>query len=241
MDETVQNEQVEQLDLPEYDFTTEEGNGAGAAEAQPQPKPEVKEAVPETGTQSTGYYVRTAAQEYDGYKKQYEELTNRIKQMRDLGYPTDGLEKDALRMEARLAAAEMGLREAQRMDARYRVPAVVDRLLQDVPPDVAGRMRQMMVNALEQAVYQNPSILDDTPVLTAVMQSAYGAVKMEELKRKRPTASPTGSVSSPNPPPNPNPKPTEVPEVAKRFGLNENTWKKVEQLPEGSGWVDLDL
>jgi hypothetical protein len=242
MDEVERNEQLDNVDIPEYDFTSEEGTGTTAAETQPQPQPQVQEPAPQAGTQNTGYYVRTAAQEYTALKKQYEDLNNRIKQMRELGYPTEELERDSFRLEARLAAAEMAMREAQRLDARYRVPLVVDKLLQDIPADTANRVRPKFRETLEQAVYQDPSILDNTAALTLIMQAAIGAVNMEDMKRKRPgQLTPTGSVSSPNPPPAPNQRPTEVPEVAKRLGLKEEVWRKVEQLPEGSGWVDLDF
>jgi len=240
MDET--RSDAEQIDIPEYDFTDEAGSGASTAEAQPQPQPQAGGAPQQGGGTPTGYYVRTAAQEYQALRKQYEELNARIKQMRELGYPTDELEKDLIRMEARLAAAEVAMREAQRVDARYRVPAVVNRLLQDLPPEVAQRVRPKLQETLEQAVYQDPTILDNTAALVLVMQAAIGAVQMEDMKRKRGgQPAPTGSVSSPTPPPAPNQKPTEVPDVAKRLGLKEEIWQKVESLPEGSDWVDLDL
>ena len=235
MDEIRTENQREDLDL-DLDITFDEGQDnteAQPQQTQPQPQPQ---------PQQYGPFSSLVAQKYQEAQRQYEELIQRKKQLRESGYDVP-VELDAAiaREAAKLATLEAQLEEDRRRDAMAAVPVVVSRLVSELSPQVAKRVEPELRRAIEQAVAINPDVLKNEEQLRIVLHAIIGQLAAKQLTQRRAQPQATPPAGVPNPPPTNNPKPApEVPEIAKRLGVSESAWRRVAELPD-EGWTDIDL
>ena len=237
MDEVRTENQQEDLGL-DLDITFDEGqDGAEAQPQQTQPQPQ-----PQPQPQQYGPFSSHVAQQYQEAQRQYEELIQRKKQLRESGYDVP-VELDAAiaREAAKLATLEAQLEEARRRDAMAAVPVLVSRLVSELSPQVAKRVEPELRRAIEQAVAINPDVLKNEEQLRIVLHAIIGKIAAKQLTQRRAQPQATPPVGVPTPPPTNNPKPApEVPEIAKRLGVSESAWRRVAELPD-EGWTDIDL
>lgn len=235
MDEVWTENQQEDLDL---DITFDEGQDSAEAQTQQtQPQPQ-----PQPQPQQYGPFSSLVAQKYQEAQRQYEELIQRKKQLREGGYDVP-VELDAAiaREAAKLATLEAQLEEARRRDAMAAVPVVVSRLVSELSPQVAKRVEPELRRAIEQAVAINPDVLKNEEQLRIVLHAIIGQLAAKQLTQRRAQPQATPTVGVPTPPPTNNPKPApEVPEIAKRLSVSESAWRRVAELPD-EGWTDIDL
>ena len=235
----VNDKELEGLEI-QFDDEQPQGaeGGQGAEQTQQPPTPPAPQAQTQQTQQVFGPNVLSVTQKYQEAQKQYEELIQRKKQLKESGYDVP-VELDAAiaREAARLASLEAALEQARRMDAMVAVGPIVSRLLSELSPQVAKRVEGEFRSAVEQAVQMNPDVVHNEQALRVVLNAIVGQVITKYLSQQRVAPSAPGV---PTPPPRSKPTNVEPPEMAKRLGVSESAWRRVAELPD-EGWTDIDL
>ncbi len=244
-----ENTNTPEFDLPEIDFGEPEPQPtpAPAPEVAPAPQPAPQPApptppppAPTPPTAVFGPATARVQQELEAVKARYAALAQQRKALEEAGLSVPSeLQEELSRLLVRQEALAIALNDAKRTDAMARVPALVQQGLATLPPNWAKAVRPYYEQVLQNAVAANPDVVNDPVTLNYLLNLAIGAAQRDALARR--TAQPQPTQGTYSPPPAPKPEATAIPEEARRFGVSEETWKRLSSpKPNPDGYYDLD-
>ena len=236
-----------EFDLPEIDFGDPEPQPTPAAAPEPasapqpasQPAPTPPPPAP-TPTPIFGPATARVQQELEAVKARYAALAQQRKALEESGLSVPPeLQEELNRLLVRQEALSIALNDAKRTDAMARIPALVQQGLATLPPNWAKAVRPYYEQVLQNAIAANPEVVNDQVTLNYLLNLAIGAAQRDALARR--TAQPQPAQGAYSPPPAPKPEAVAVPDEARRFGVSEETWKRLSsQKPNHDGYYDLD-
>jgi hypothetical protein len=241
-----ENTNTPEIDFPEFDFGDPEPQPTPAPAAAPEQAPApAPQPVPPTPTPAPapavfGPATARVQQELEAVKARYAALSQQRKALEESGLnvPPE-VQEELNRLLVRQEALSIVLNDAKRTDALARVPALVQQGLATLPPNWAKAVRPYYEQVLQNAVAANPDVVNDQVTLGYLLNLAIGAAQRDALARRM--AQPQPAQGTYTPPPAPKPEAAAMPEEARRFGVSEETWKRLSaQKPNQDGYYDLD-
>jgi hypothetical protein len=235
-----------EVDFPEIDFGDPEPQPtpapAPAPEAAPAPQPAPPTPAPTPAPAPAVFGPATARvqQELEAVKTRYAALSQQRKALEESGLSVPlEVQEELNRLLVRQEALSIALNDAKRTDAMARVPALVQQGLATLPPNWAKAVRPYYEQVLQNAVAANPDVVNDQVALGYLLNLAIGAAQRDALAKR--TAQPQPAQGAYSTPPAPKPEAAAMPEEARRFGVSEETWKRLSaQKPNTDGYYDLD-
>jgi hypothetical protein len=179
-------------------------------------------------------------QELEAVKARYAALAQQRKALEESGLSVPfEVQEELNRLLVRQEALSIALNEAKRTDAAARVPALVQQGLATLPPNWAKAVKPYYEQVLQNAVAANPDVVNDPVTLGYLLNLAIGAAQRDALAKR--TAQPQPAQGAYSTPPAPKPEAVAMPDEARRFGVSEETWKRLSaQKPNQDGYYDLD-
>jgi hypothetical protein len=238
-----------EFDFPELDFGDPEPQPAPAsapaatpepAPAAPQPAPPAPSPTPAPAQAVFGPATARVQQELEAVKARYAALVQQRKALEESGLSVPlEVQEELNRLLVRQEALSIALNDAKRTDAMARIPALVQQGLATLPPNWAKAVRPYYEQVLQNAVAANPDVVNDQVTLGYLLNLAIGAAQRDALAKRAVQAQPAqGAYSTP---PTPKPESVAMPDEVRRYGVSEETWKRVAtQKPDQSGYYDLD-
>jgi hypothetical protein len=240
-----------EFDFPELDFGDPEPQPAPtpAPAAAPEPAPAAPQPAPPAPTPAPtpapapavfGPATARVQQELEAVKARYVALAQQRKALEESGLSVPlEVQEELNRLLVRQEALSIALNEAKRTDAMARVPALVQQGLTTLPPNWAKAVKPYYEQVLQNAVAANPDVVNDQVTLNYLLNLAIGAAQRDALaKRAAQTQPAQGAYSTP---PAPKPESVVMPEEVRRYGVSEETWKRLaSQKPSQDGYYDLD-
>jgi len=247
-----ENTNTPEFDLPEFDFGDPEPQptpapapepASVAPQPTPQPAPPAPPPPPAPTSPPTAVFGPATArvqQELEAVKAKYAALAQQRKALEESGLSVPPeLQEELNRLLVRQEALSIALNDAKRTDAMARIPALVQQGLATLPPNWAKAVRPYYEQVLQNAIAANPEVVNDQVTLNYLLNLAIGAAQRDALARR--TAQPQPAQGAYSPPPAPKPEAVAVPDEARRFGVSEETWKRLSsQKPNQDGYYDLD-
>jgi len=248
----MENTNTPEFDLPEFDFgdpepqptpvpaATPEQAPALAPQPTPPTPPPTPAPMPASAPAIFGPATARVQQELEDVKVRYATLAQQRKALEESGLEVPSEVREELnRLLVRQEALAIALNDAKRTDAMARIPALVQQGLAALPLNWAKAVRPYYEQVLQNAVAANPDVIHDQVTLNYLLNLAIGAAQRDALARR--TAQPQPTQGTYSPPPAPKPEATAIPEEARRFGVSEETWKRLSsQKPSQDGYYDLD-
>jgi hypothetical protein len=244
-----ENTNTPEVDFPEFDFGEPEAQPTPAPAPAPEPAPAPQPApVPPSPPAPTpapapavfGPATARVQQELEAVKARYAALSQQRKAIEESGLTVPlEVQEELNRLLVRQEALSIALSDAKRTDAMTRIPTLVQQGLATLPPNWAKAVRPYYEQVLQNAVAANPDVVNDQVTLGYLLNLAIGAAQRDALARR--TAQPQPTQGAYSTPPAPKPEATAVPEEARRFGVSEETWKRLSsQKPNQDGYYDLE-
>jgi hypothetical protein len=181
-------------------------------------------------------------QELEAVKARYAALLQQRKALDESGLnvPPE-VQEELNRLLVRQEALSIALNEAKRTDALARVPALVQQGLSTLPPNWAKAVRPYYEQVLQNAVAANPDVVNDQVTLGYLLNLAIGAAQRDALAKRVAQSQAQPAQGAYSAPPVPKPEAAAMPEEARRFGVSEETWKRLSsQKANQDGYYDLD-
>jgi hypothetical protein len=152
------------------------------------------------------------------------------------------VQEELNRLLVRQEALSIALNDAKRTDALTRIPTLAQQGLSTLPPNWAKAVRPYYEQVLQNAIAANPDVVNDQVTLNYLLNLAIGAAQRDALARRTAQAQPQPTQGAYSTPPAPKPETASMPEEVRRFGISEETWKRVSSQKAGQdGYYDLDL
>ncbi len=240
-------ENIPEVDFPELDFGDPEPQPAPATAAAPEPTPVSPQPAPPAPTPATppaifGPATARVQGELEAVKARYASLAQQRKALEESGLTVPlELQEELNRLLVRQEALSIALNDAKRSDALARVPALVQQGLATLPPNWAKAVRPYYEQVLQNAVGANPDVVNDQVTLGYLLNLAIGAAQRDALAKRAAQAQPQSTQGAYSTPPAPKPEATAMPEEARRFGVSDETWRRLSsQKPNQDGYYDLD-
>jgi len=238
-----------EVDFPEFDFGEPETQPTPAPALAPEPAPAPQPApatppppapTPAPAPAVFGPATARVQQELEAVKARYAALAQQRKALEESGLnvPSE-VQEELNRLLVRQEALAIALNDAKRADAVARVPALVQQGLATLPPNWAKAVRPYYEQVLQNAVAANPDVVNDQVTLNYLLNLAIGAAQRDALAKR--VGQPQPAQGTYTPPPMPKPDTAAMPEEARRFGVSEETWKRLSaQKPNQDGYYDLE-
>jgi hypothetical protein len=181
-------------------------------------------------------------QELEAVKARYVALAQQRKALEESGLSVPlELQEEFNRLLVRQEALSIALNDAKRTDAMARIPALVQQGLATLPPNWAKAVKPYYEQVLQNAVAANPDVVNDQVTLGYLLNLAIGAAQRDALARRMAQPQPQPAQGSYSTPPTPKHEAVAVPEEVRRFGVSEETWKRLSsQKANQDGYYDLD-
>ena len=241
-----ENNNTPEVDFPEFDFGEPEPQPAPAPAAAPEqvpaPQPTPPAPTPAPAPAVFGPATARVQQELEAVKARYVALAQQRKALEETGLSVPAeVQEELNRLLVRQEALSIALNDAKRTDAMTRVPALVQQGLATLPPNWAKAVRPYYEQVLQNAVAANPDVVNDQVTLNYLLNLAIGAAQRDALAKRAAQSQPQPTQGAYSTPPAPKPEAAALPEEARRFGVSEETWKRLSaQKPNADGYYDLD-
>jgi len=235
-----------ELDLPDIDFSEPAPQPAEAPAASPELAPVATQPTPPAPAPAPAVFgpaTNRVQQELEAAKSRYAALAQQRKALEESGLnvPSE-IQEELSRLLVRQEALSIALNDAKRTDAMSRVPALTQQGLSTLPPNWARAVRPYYEQVLQNAVAANPEVVSDQVTLNYLLNLAIGAAQRDALIKRTAQAQPQTTQGAYSTPPTPKPDAAAVPEEIRRYGVSEETWKRVNSQKAGQdGYYDLDL
>ena len=246
-----ENNNTPVLDLPDIEFedAAPQPTPAPAATSEPtptpQPAPPAPPPAPAPAPAPTFFGPATARvqQELEAVKSRYIALAQQRKTLEESGLnaPSE-IQEELNRLLVRQEALSIALNDAKRTDALARIPTLVQQGLATLPPNWAKAVRPYYEQVLQNAIAANPDVVNDQVTLNYLINLAIGAAQRDALAKRTAQAQPQPTQDAYSTPPAPKPEAAAVPDEVRRYGVSEETWKRVSaQKADQDGYYDLNL
>jgi hypothetical protein len=236
-----------ELDFPELDFGDPEPQPAPAPVAAPEPAPVAPQPAPPAPAPTPapapaifGPATARVQQELEAVKARYAALAQQRKALEESGLSVPlEVQEELNRLLVRQEALSIALNDAKRTDAMARIPALVQQGLATLPPNWAKAVKPYYEQVLQNAVAANPDVVNDQVTLGYLLNLAIGAAQRDALAKR--AAQPQPAQGAYSTPPTPRPETAAMPDEVRRFGVSEETWKRLSsQKANQDGYYDLD-